>query len=77
MLPIPRAGILTEVRGQQAALAVPHVEELKITAHRGQRLVPLPEGAPYLGFLFARAETPGQVDAALRQAHGCLQVVVE
>jgi biotin carboxylase len=77
MLPIPRAGILQEVRGQPAALAVPHVEELKITAHLGQRLVPLPEGAPYLGFLFARAPSPGEVEAALRRAHGCLEFVLD
>ena len=34
-----------------------------ITAQPGQRLLTLPEGASYLGFIFARAETPRQVEA--------------
>lgn len=75
MLPIPRAGILEEVRGQAEARRVPGIEELLITAHPGQELVPLPEGAPYLGFLFARGETPEQVEEALRDAHRRLEVV--
>ena len=38
--------------------------------------VPLPEGASYLGFIFARAPRPEQVEAALRQAHAQLNVVI-
>src|SRR5205814_1266439 len=59
MIPIPRAGRLNTVRGRDAAAAVPCVEEVVITAHVGQELVPLPEGWQYLGFIFSRAETPG------------------
>src|SRR5207248_3021137 len=58
MLPIPGPGILEAVRGQEAALAVPGIEEILMTAHPGQKLVPLPEGAPYLGFMFAHAASP-------------------
>lgn len=58
MIPIPRGGVLKEVRGQAEARAVPGIEEIAITAHPGQDLVPLPEGASYLGFILARAETP-------------------
>jgi len=76
MLPIPRRGTLREIRGQEAALAVPGVEEIAITAHPGQELVPLPEGAAYLGFLFARAETTEEVEAALRKAHRRLDFVI-
>ena len=36
-------------------------------------LVPLPEGDSYLGFIFARGETPDEVEAALRAAHACLR----
>jgi biotin carboxylase len=69
MLPIPRAGILHGVSGVEDARAVPGVEDVVVTAPVGRELVPLPEGDAYLGFLFARGETPGAVEAALREAH--------
>jgi len=68
MIPIPRAGLLEEVRSVDSAKAVPGVEEISITAHRGKELVPLPEGSSYLGFVFARAERPDEVERALREA---------
>ena len=37
--------------------------------------MPLPEGNQYLGFIFAKAETPEQVTAALRAAHDKLNIV--
>jgi hypothetical protein len=40
----------------------------------GERLTPLPEGDRYLGFIFARGDTPDEVDAALRQAELQLRV---
>jgi biotin carboxylase len=72
MIPIPRAGRLRAVRGEDAARAVAGVEDVTITAHREQELVPLPEGWQYLGFIFARADTPDAVEAALRDAHARL-----
>ena len=72
MIPIPRAGRLTAVDGVKAAQGVAGIEEVTITAHAGQELVPLPEGWQYLGFIFARAETPAAVEAALRDAHARL-----
>jgi len=77
MIPIPRRGILREVRGLAEASAVPGIEGVTITVHRGEELIPLPEGSRYLGFIFARAETPQQVEAALREAHRCLSFVIE
>ena len=76
MLPIPRAGMLEEVRGLEKALAVPGIEDLEITAQLGDELVPLPEGTRYLGFLIARGETPEAVEAALRDAHRELEFVI-
>ncbi len=76
MLPIPRAGVLREVRGQDAARAVPGVTGLEITVPRGRRVEPLPEGDRYLGFLFARGETPAAVEASLRMAHAALAVEI-
>jgi biotin carboxylase len=73
MIPIPRAGRLQGVRGQESAAAVAGVEDVTLTAHIGQELVPLPEGWHYLGFIFARAESPDAVEAALRDAHARLK----
>ena len=76
MIPVPGAGVLREVRGVDAARRVPLVEEVVITAHPGQELVPWPEGARYPGFIFARGGTPDAVEAALRAAHQRLQFVL-
>jgi biotin carboxylase len=72
MIPIPRAGRLRAVRGEDDARAVAGIDDVAITAHREQELVPLPEGWQYLGFIFARGETPAAVEAALRDAHARL-----
>jgi hypothetical protein len=72
MIPIPRAGVLGEVRGVPAARALPGIEDVAITIRPGETLVPLPEGASYLGFIFARGQSPSVVEAVLREAHGLL-----
>jgi biotin carboxylase len=72
MIPIPREGRLRGVSGQEDAKRVPGIEELAITIHIGQEVLPLPEGSQYLGFIFARAEDPADVEAALRAAHAAL-----
>src|SRR5256885_3150804 len=76
MIPVPGEGVLREVRGVDAARAVPQVEEGVITAHPGQELVPWPEGARYPGLLFGHGGTPQAVEAALRAAHQRLQFVL-
>ena len=77
MIPIPGAGTLQEVRGVAQAKAVPLVEDVQITAHPGERLVPFPEGSRYPGFIFARGETPAMVEPALRDAHRRLEFVLD
>jgi biotin carboxylase len=76
MIPIPRAGILEEVRGQDRARAVPGIAGLELTIGPGRHVKPLPEGDRYLGFLFARADGPEGVEQALRTAHGHLEIVI-
>ncbi len=73
MLPIPKAGVLRQVSGLEQARRVPLIEGLEITARMNYPVVPLPEGDSYLGFLVARCEQPGDVEAALREAHGLLR----
>jgi biotin carboxylase len=74
MIPIPEAGIYEDVEGVEEALKTPGVEDIRITAKPGQKLLPLPEGASYLGFIFARGESPEFVESALRGAHGRLRL---
>jgi hypothetical protein len=45
MIPIPRRGIYRGVDGLELARAVPHVEDVIVTAKVDQRRLPLPEGA--------------------------------
>nr|MBA3531889.1 ATP-grasp domain-containing protein [Ardenticatenales bacterium] len=77
MIPIPRAGILRAVRGVEEAARVPGITGIEISAPLHYPLVPLPEGESYLGFLFARAESPASAEAALREAHGVLHFEIE
>ena len=76
MLPIPHAGIFRAFCGREEALCVPGIEEVAITMPLGQCVVPLPEGDRYLGFIFARGETSADVEAALREAHRHLELVI-
>jgi biotin carboxylase len=75
MIPIPRAGILRRIEGVLEAAKVPYVEDIEISIREGYELVPLPEGARYLGFIFAHAPSAALAEAALRSAHGCLNIV--
>ena len=77
MIPIPRWGCLKDVRGAEAASSVAGVTEIRMTAARDEILYPPPEGASYLGFVFARGGTPDEVIAALRAAHARLEFVIE
>ncbi len=69
MIPIPKGGVYQAVEGVEKARAVPGIEDVVITAAEGQILLPLPEGSSYLGFIFARGETPEGVEQALRRSH--------
>jgi biotin carboxylase len=76
MLPIPAKGVLEDVRGVEEARATPHIAGLEISIPNGRPVTPLPEGDRYLGFLFAKADRPEQVEAALREAHALLEVEI-
>ena len=76
MIPIPAAGRLVAVDGVDEARAMLGIVGVEITIRRGLRVVPLPEGSEYLGFIFARGERPEQVEAALRAAHEALRIQI-
>jgi ATP-grasp domain-containing protein/L-aminoacid ligase-like protein len=77
MIPIPAPGVYRGVSGVDDAKAVTGIDGIAITAKTDQILVPLPEGASYLGFIFARGDTTAAVDRALREAHTRLQFAIE
>ena len=72
MIPIPWRGIFRRVEGRDEAGVVEGIEAVHITAKPDQILVPLPEGASYLGFIFARGRRSTEVVDALRAAHARL-----
>ena len=72
MIPVPRSGIFERVEGLEDAERVPSVTEIRITARLKDYVAAWPEGSSYLGFIFARAETPNEAEAALRAAHAKL-----
>lgn len=76
MLPIPAEGVLEAVDGQDEARSVFGIQGLEITIPLGHRVRPLPDGDRYLGFMFARGQSPEAVESTLRDAHAKLGVVI-
>jgi hypothetical protein len=64
------------VDGEEQARGVPGITEVQITARFHDYIAAWPEGSSYLGFLFARAETPEEAEDALRAAHAKLQFTI-
>jgi len=77
MIPIPRRGIFRAVRGVNDARHEAGIDDVMITAKPDSRLVPLPEGRSYLGFIFATGKTADDVERALRNAHSRLEFVID
>jgi formate-dependent phosphoribosylglycinamide formyltransferase (GAR transformylase) len=71
MIPVPRAGIYRSTDGVHDAEAI--ADEVVVTAKEGQRVLPLPEGNTYLGFLFAYGGTALEIEDRLRRAHNALR----
>ncbi len=77
MIPIPARGIYRGVDGVDAAREVAGIDDVVVTAKPDQRLEPLPEGASYLGFIFARSGSRDAVERALRAAHARLRFAID
>jgi biotin carboxylase len=73
MIPIPKGGVMRAVHGVEEAETVPNVTGIEISIRPHMVVTPLPEGSSYLGFIFARAESPAAAEEALRAAHGKLR----
>lgn len=77
MIPTPESGILAGIAGQDETRAIPAITGIDITIVPGREIVAPPEGDRYLGFVYARADTPEEVESALRKAISNLQVQLE
>ena len=71
--PVPASGVLESVQGVEDAQRVRCITEIEITARLRDIILAWPEGSSYLGFIFAKAETGGDVENALRSAHSGLR----
>src|SRR2546421_5132813 len=69
MIPVPQSGILESVSRVEAARATHRITELLITARLQDYIAAWPEGSSYLGFLFAKGNSPEEVEHAIREAH--------
>ena len=78
MLPIPAAGTLAAVDGQDDARAVPGVVGLEITIAPGRPVQPLPEGDRYLGLRLRPGARRARRGRGTRcgPAHACLDIVL-
>jgi biotin carboxylase len=77
MIPIPKRGLYQGVHHLDAARALPHITDIQIAVGTGALLLPAPEGASYLGFIFSQADTPQAAEEALRAAHRLLAFEIQ
>ena len=77
MIPITSSGILKRVEGLTEAMQTPYVKDVEIHINPGYELLPLPEGASYLGFIFAQAPDAEQTYNALKTAYSRLRFVTQ
>ena len=76
MIPVPKSGVLEAVSGEDVARSIQGITELTITARLHDAIAAWPEGSSYLGFLFARGDTPEKVEQSLREAHEKLSFTI-
>lgn len=77
MIPIRENGLLKRVEGLLDANSVEGIDKIDIIISEGHELVPLPEGNQYLGYIFATADTPEKVTAAIREACAHLKFITQ
>jgi len=77
MIPISEHGIFRGVRGLDQALKVAGINDIQITASPGQLIAPPPEGASYLGFIFAQGTSSDAVESSLRKAQQQLELDIQ
>ena len=77
MIPTPKSGTLKRVEGLDSVRDLEGITGVDVTIPIGGRVLAPPEGDRYLGFVYARAETPEAVETALRNAQSNIEVQLE
>ena len=77
MIPVPKPGTFVGISNIDTIREIPYVTGIDITAVTGVRIEPPPVGDSYLGFVFARAETPELVTKALKRAQNLVKVTIQ
>ncbi len=72
MIPVPSSGTFEKVVGEEEARSIPHITDVEITARLHDYIAAWPEGSSYLGFLFASADDPAEVEEAIRAGYAKL-----
>lgn len=74
MIPIPSAGSFAGIPNLDEIAEIEGISGIEMTAPLGAPLAPPPEGDRYIGFVFARADTPEEVTRALITARDLVEV---
>lgn len=76
MIPTPRTGVLSAIEGIDETRRIDGITGIDITVQPGSPVEAPPRGDRYLGFVFARADTPEECEIALRRAMSSIEVLV-
>ncbi len=76
MIPIPKAGFLKAIDGVEKAREIENITEINLTVRTGHKLIPLPEGGEYMGFIFSKAPSSIAAENAVRRAHKEIQFTI-
>lgn len=77
MIPAPAGGVFSAIAGEHEARAIPGITGIDLTVVPGDLISAPPHSDSYIGFVYARASQPDQVENALRTAMSKLEVQLE
>ncbi|MHB8262908.1 MAG: ATP-grasp domain-containing protein [Acidimicrobiales bacterium] len=77
MLSAPAIGTLLGIQGLDEAARIDSVTSIDITAHPGASVAPPPDGAKYIGFVFAQNHSRERVETDLATAANTIRVIID
>ncbi len=77
MVPVPASGVVRAIAGVEQARAIAGVDAVSMSVGPGAIVRAAPDGASYLGFVFAHADEPETVADILRAVARHLRVTVQ
>ncbi len=73
MMPVPRSGVFRRARGLHTARGIAGVDAVVVAIRPGEIVRQAPDGASYLGFVFAHGGDVAVVTQSLRSAHRAIR----